>query len=201
MSGEDPVLALPTGLTPLSSGPIPLTRWQGLWAALAVLLSTLALSAGLPWLAGTLAPAVREPDRIVFGTATVVPAPGWSQGDPPAPTALRLTKGSTWIEFASVPARGQSAAVRVLELGTTMQRAYPQLTVSSSPRPFPSASRTPGQLQALAGTNQTAIVASIVEAEAAVDVTSLGESSQFSKDIGDIQAMLESIRILPGPDG
>lgn len=196
---EPPVLSLPTGLTPLSSGPIPLTAWQGRAWALAILLGTAFLAAGLPWIAAQTAPPASEPDRIAFGSATVVPAAGWVQSGSGPGDGVRLTKSGTWMEFASVPAEGRSAAVRARDLADRMQQEYPQLTVSSAPRPFNTATRTPGQLQALAGTNQTSIVASVVEGGSAVDVTSLGESSQLSRDITQIQQMLESIRIVEVP--
>jgi hypothetical protein len=138
---------------------------------------------------------------VLFGRATIVPAEGWALSQGSDPNVVRLTKSGTWVEFVSTPADGLSAAVRVLVLADRMRTDYPQLTVASTARPFPSASRTPGQLLALAGTNQTSIVASVVEGADAVDVTSLGESSQVSKDIDGLQAMLESIRFLAAPDG
>ena len=81
-----------------------------------------------------------------------------------------------------------------------MMQRYPSLTVASEPYAFTTPTTAQGQLIAVAGTDRTSIVASVVEGSQAVDVESLGESTLFGAAIADIEAMIESIRILE-PDG
>jgi hypothetical protein len=73
--------------------------------------------------------------------------------------------------------------------------------VASEPGSFLTPTGAEGQLIALAGANQTSIVASVVDRGQAVDVESLGESTQFGESVADIEAMVESIRIHGPSDG
>lgn len=192
--------AAPTGLTPLSSGPLPLSPLGGwAWAAV-VLLGTLFLGYGLPRIADDVAEVTVPPDALVFGSAAVNPAPGWTVSQR-TPFSVTLDNKGVVVTFTSTPAAGQSATVRALGVAADMRRAHPQLTVSSDLQSFVTATGDPGELTALAGISQTAIAASIVSAGQAVDVESLGQSTPFGESINDIETMLTSVRILGAGDG
>lgn len=189
-----------TGLTPLSSGPLPLTQvgaW--LWAVL-VLVGTLFFGAGLPRIADGVAEVTVPPDALVFGSASVNPAPGWTVAGR-TPFAVTLDNKGVVVQFTSAPAAGRSAAGRALDVAGDLRREYPQLTVSSNLQAFTTDAGDPGQLTALAGSSQTAIAASIVQSGQAVDMASLGPSTQFGESINDIEDMLASVRILGVTDG
>lgn len=157
------------------------------------------LGVGLPALSTVVARETVPPGGISFGQASVVPAAGWTVTDQSG-NSLSLGKGGIAITFTSVPAAGSSAAVRALDLAEENRIEFPRLTVASDPRTF-NTTQAPGELIALAGTNLTAIVASVVVGQEAVDVQTRGESTQFGEVVGDIQTMLESIRIRAGADG
>ncbi len=193
-------LPTPGGLSPLSSGPIPLSVPAAVLWALGILSGTLFFGFGLPVLASRIAEVTVPPGAIVFGYASVIPAQGWTQTSATA-SSVTLDNNGVWITFRSVSAQGESAAARAVGLSDQMRLTYPQLTVASDPSPFWTPTQSQGQLIALAGTSQTAIVASVVEAGQAVDVESLGESTQFGEAVADIESMMESIRILESGDG
>lgn len=190
-SGPAPPL---TGLTPLSSGPLRLSLIGGWLWALVVLSGTLFIGYGLPRIAGGVAQVTVPPGALVFGSASVLPAEGWTVAQR-SPFAVALDNKGVVVTFTSAPAAGQSAAVRALSVAGEMRAKYPQLTVSSELQPFTTAVGDAGQLTALAGTSQTGIAASIVQAGQAVDVESLGQSTQFGESINDIEDMLDSVRI------
>jgi hypothetical protein len=189
-----------SGLTPLSSAPIPLSQAAAWGWALAILFGTLFFGYGVPALASRVAAATVPPGAIAFGSASVIPDPEWSQTSATA-TSVTLEKGGVWITFTSAPAQGLPALARVQDLSEHMRDTYPQLTVASEPSSFQTATRTDGQLIALAGSSQTAIVAAVVDVGQAVDVQSLGDSTQFGESLDAIEAMIESIRILDPADG
>lgn len=195
MSADAPkVIPHQSGLTPLSAGPIPLSRAGAFgWAAF-VFLGTVFFGILLPLFASQVAHYTVPPGSITFGQASIIPADGWSMTTRTV-SSVTLDNNGVWITFRSEPAQGRSAAVRALDLGDQMKAAYPQLSVASDPSPFTTPTYAQGQLIALAGSNQTGIAASVVEFDQAVDVESLGESTQFGESIADIEAMIESIRI------
>lgn len=201
MSVDVPQPAQPlTGLTPLSSGPLPLSRLAGwVWAAV-VLFGTLFFGFGLPLIAGNVSKVTVPPGALVFGSGSVVPADGWTVAQR-TPFTVTLDNKGVAVTFTSSPAEGESAAVRALAVAQQMRRTYPQLTVSSALQPFTTDSGDPGQLTAVAGISQTGIAASIVRAGQAVDVESLGQTTQFGESIIDIEAMLNSVRIVGAGDG
>jgi hypothetical protein len=190
----------PTGLTPLSSGPFPLTQAAAWGWAAAVLFGTLFFGVGLPAIASRVAEHTVPPGGVAFGSASIIPAHDWNEVYH-GPQSVTLDNQGVWITFVSAPAEGESAAVRVLDLSARMQDRYPQLSVATQPSAFTTPTRAQGQLIALAGANQTSIVASVVDGREAVDVQSLGESTQFGESVGDIEDMIESIRILESGDG
>jgi len=201
LSVEAPEAVPPqSGLTPLSSGPIPLSQAAAWGWALVILFGTLFFGYGLPALASQVAAATVPPGAITFGSASVIPDPDWSQTSATA-TSIRLEKGGVWITFTSAPAQRETALERVQQLSQQMQSSYPQLTVASEPSSFQTAARTDGQLMALAGSSQTAVVAAVVDKGQAVDVESLGDSTQFGESLDAIEAMIESIRFLEPADG
>lgn len=178
---------------------MPLTLRSSLWWSALIFGVTMMLGVGLPTLATQVAGETVPPGGNEFGNASVVPAEGWTETDQSA-NSLTLSKNGIRISFTSVPADGESAAVRALELADENQAQYPALTVASDPRTF-NTTQGPGELIALAGTSLTAIVASVVVGAEAVDIQTRGESTQFGEIVGDIQDMLESIRIQAAPDG
>ena len=183
------------GQGPLPTGPVPLTLRQAYAATAIILAGTLLIGSGLPVLARSIAGLAVPPVAIVFGTAAMIPADGWEVTDT-TEVSVRLTRGGVWLQMTSLDAEGKSATARVLDLVDDMQEAYPTLTVASQPRPFFTPTNAQGQLTALAGTTQTALVASVVGGGQAVDVSSLGESTQFGDAVSDIEEMIESIRLL-----
>lgn len=201
MSVDVPQPAPPlTGLTPLSSGPLPLSGLAGWWWAAVVLLGTVSFGYGLPLIADNVAKVTVPPGSVVFGSASVIPAEGWTVVQRTA-FSVKLDNRGVVITFTSVPAAGQSAAVRALAVAQEMRRTYPQLTVTSALQPFTTAAGDAGQLAALAGPDQTAIAASIVQAGQAVDVSSLGQATQLGESISVIEEMLDSVRFVGADDG
>lgn len=184
---------------PLSSGPLPLSRLGGWVWAVVILASTLFLGFGLSAIAARVAEVTVPPGAITFGSAAILPAQGWSLTEQTA-TSVTLDDDGVWVRFRSVSAQGLSAAARTLDLADSMMVRYPSLTVASEPYGFTTPTAAQGQLVAVAGADRTSIVASVVEGSQAVDVESLGESTLFGAAIADIEAMIESIRILE-PDG
>ena len=186
------------GPSPLSSGPVPLGLGAASAWAVAILVGTLFFGFGLSAIASRVAEVTVPPGALAFGSASIIPAPDWSL-TAQSGASVELSHDGVWIEYISLPADGSSAAARVLDLQAQLQQANPQLTVASQPRAFDTPTQADGQLVAMAGTRQTAIVASVVDGLQAVDVKSLGESTQFGEVISDIESMLRSIRILePG---
>jgi hypothetical protein len=192
-----PPFPLDTGLTPLSSGPLPLSRRAAIWAAAAVFLGTLCIGVGLPLLASRVAEVRVPPGAIAFGNASIIPAAGWSQAERSA-TSVTLEKSGVWITFQWLQAPGQTAAQRVHLLAAEMQAEFPQLAGTSEPVAFSTPTKDVGQLIALASATQTSLVASVVDKGEAVDVQSLGDALQFGEVISEAQGMIESIRLL-GP--
>lgn len=187
----------PGGLTPLATGPMPLSRTAGwAWAAF-VLLGTMVFSLLIPTAATRWSAVAVPPGAVVFGEASVIPAEGWSVTSETV-TSVTLSNGGVSAVFRSLPADGKSAALRVADLAEDTRARTTALTVESQPHPFSTPGRTPGQLIALAGTNQTGLVASVVDGPQAVDVVAVGELTQFGEAVSDIQQMLESIRIRSG---
>jgi hypothetical protein len=184
---------------PLSAGPLPLSRLAAWLWALVILASTLFLGYGLTAIAARVAEVTVPPGSITFGSASILPAPGWSLTDRTA-TSVTLDNNGVWVRFRSVSAQGSSAAARALDLAEDMTSNYPSLTVASKPYSFATPTAAQGQLIALSGANRTSVVAAVVEGDQAVDVQSLGESTLFGAAIADIEAMIESIRIRE-PDG
>ncbi len=169
------------------------------WASV-VLIGTLLLGYGLPMLASRIAEVTVPPGSIAFGSASIIPAADWTVAGQTS-TSVTLDKQGVQVVFRSVSAQGASAAARLLDLEEEMRAEFSQLTVASDPQPFTTPTGAPGQLAALAGSSQTAVIASVVEADQAVDVQSLGESTQFGEAIVDIEAMITSIRIVQSSDG
>ncbi len=198
MSAEaPPPIPVDSGLTPLSSGPLPLSRRAALWAAAGVFFGTLFLGVGLPLLATRVADVRVPPGALVFGNASIIPAEGWSQAER-TETSITLEQAGVWITFRSLPSPEQTAAQRVQVLSDRMQGESPQLAGVSDPVPFTTPTKDVGQLIALASATQTALVASVVDSGDAVDTESLGEAKQFGEVIDEVQGMIESIRII-GP--
>jgi len=179
----------------LDSGPIPLTVRDARWWAVGLVGLTLAFGLLLPAVALRVAATNVPPDAFVFGEASVIPAPGWELESASA-DSVKLTKNGVWAEFESGPYSG-SAFARTLELAAQMQEEYPDLTASSDPRTFDTPLTVTGRLQALAAPTRTSVVAAVVDSGISADVTSLGESVQFGDAVGELQEMLESIRIQP----
>jgi hypothetical protein len=189
-----------SGLTPLTAGPLPLSRAAANWAALGVLFGTLFFGFGLPIIASSVANVVVPPGAITFGRASIIPAAGWSQSDR-TETSVTLENAGVWISFEWLLSPEQTATQRVQSLADQMQAEYPQLSGTSDPAGFGTPTGAPGQLIALAGSTQTGLVASVVADGQAVDARSLGEATQFGESLGDIQRMLDSIRIRAADDG
>ncbi len=192
-SSADPAPAAP-GPAPLSSGPLPLSRAAAWVWALAILVTTLFLGFGLTAIAERVAEVIVPPGAITFGSAAILPAPGWALTERTS-TSVTLDKDGVVARFRSVAAQGASAAARTLDLAEDMMQQYPSLTVASQPYSFATPTADQGQLIAVAGVNRTSVVASVVAGDEAVDVRSLGESALFGEAIADIEAMIESIRI------
>jgi hypothetical protein len=186
-----PAVATPA---PLSLGPLPLSRTAAWLWAVAILVSTLFLGFGLTMVASRVAETTVPPGAVTFGSAAVLPAPGWTLVEQTATSVVLEDKG-VWVRFRSVSAEGASAAVRAQDLADRMMREFPPLTAASQPYDFWTPTGAQGQLIAVAGANNTAIVASVVDGGQAVDVESLGESTQFGEAITDIESMIESIRV------
>lgn len=184
---------------PLSLGPLPLSRPAALLWAIAILASTLFLGFGLPAIASRVAETTVPPGAVTFGSAAFLPAPDWTLVEQTATSVVLEDKG-VWVRLRSVSAEGASAAVRAQDLADRMRGEFPTLTAVSQPYDFWTPTGAQGQLIAVAGASATAIVASVVEGGQAVDVDSLGESTQFGEAIADIESMIESIRI-QAPDG
>jgi hypothetical protein len=161
---------------------------------MAILVSTLFLGFGLPALASRVAETTVPPGAITFGSAAILPAPGWTLVEQTATSVVLEDKGVR-VKFRSGSAQGDSAAVRAQDLADRMMRQNPTLTAASQPYSFLTPTGAQGQLIAVAGASTTAIVASVVDGGLAVDVESLGESTQFGEAIADIEDMIESIRL------
>jgi hypothetical protein len=189
-----------SGLTPLSSGPLPLSHAAAwVWAAV-ILGGTLFLGFGLTALATNISKTAAPPGALVFGSASVNPAEGWTVADR-TPFSVVLDNEGVLVTFTSTPAEGKTSEEIAQSLASDVREEFPQLTVSSQMSAFTTDQGSGGSLIALAGTTQTALTAAVVDSGEAVEVSSIGPTTQFGESVADIDSMLDSIRFVAADDG
>jgi hypothetical protein len=189
--------AAPARPSRLPGGPLPLTKRQGLIAAIIVLVVGLGAAFGTPIAAALGARRVTPPGSITVGQAVILPAAGWTL-EARETNAVLLTRAGAELVVTWEPGTPPDPQTAVNRLAAATEQAIPGTRGFGSVRQFKSPSGDPGYLEPFAASGTTGAIAVVQAPVGEADAQAVAPSTTFGSVSDDVLTMITGIRIRRG---